>query len=225
MSLQLKYIDIHTHKASDKEVIQIVDRSGKSCCNDYEQNYFSIGLHPWHIQKAKIDDELIKIVSNIHHKSFLAIGECGLDKICATDYSLQLSVFKKIIAISEEYKKPLILHVVKSYNEIIELRKDTKAKQSWIIHGFSGSSQLAAELIKQGFYLSFGKHLIIKHSKAAKALAHISMERVFFETDDSDFLIHEIFGIAAKTIDCSLNQLQINIAKNFKAVFNQNLKT
>lgn len=80
--------------------------------------------------------------------------------------------------LSETLRKPLILHIVKSFPEIIALRKQWKPTQPWIIHGFRGKPQLARELLAHGFHLSYGK----KYNPASLAITHVS--RLLRETDE-----------------------------------------
>ena len=80
--------------------------------------------------------------------------------------------------LSETLRKPLILHIVKSFPEIIALRKQWKPTQPWIIHGFRSKPQLARELLAHGFHLSYGK----KYNPASLAITHAS--RLLRETDE-----------------------------------------
>lgn len=80
--------------------------------------------------------------------------------------------------LSETLRKPLILHIVKSFPEIIALRKQWKPTQPWIIHGFRGKPQLARELLAHGFHLSYGK----KYNLASLAITPAS--RLLRETDE-----------------------------------------
>lgn len=80
--------------------------------------------------------------------------------------------------LSETLRKPLILHIVKSFPEIIALRKQWKPTQPWIIHGFRGKPQLARELLAHGFHLSYGK----KYNPASLAITPSS--RLLRETDE-----------------------------------------
>lgn len=80
--------------------------------------------------------------------------------------------------LSETLRKPLILHIVKSFPEIIALRKQWKPTQPWIIHGFRGKPQLARELLAHGFHLSYGK----KYNPASLVITPVS--RLLRETDE-----------------------------------------
>jgi TatD DNase family protein len=77
------------------------------------------------------------IEEKLKDENCFALGECGLDKITASDFELQKVVFKKQIQLSEKHQKPLIIHCVKAHQELIEIKKELKPKQVWIFHGFN----------------------------------------------------------------------------------------
>lgn len=180
---------------------------------------FSLGVHPWFVKARTLDKELKKIENQMNNDSFLAIGECGLDKVCDTDFDLQIAAFKKQIELSEKYKKPLVLHVVKAFNELINIKRESKTKQIWIVHGFNGSPQLAKQLTDLGIYISFGSQLKKHISKASSSIKSIPINRLFLETDTSELTIQEIHTLAAERLNTSLTQLQGQLWKNFQKVF------
>ncbi|MCD8445183.1 TatD family hydrolase, partial [Tenacibaculum finnmarkense] len=147
----MKFINIHTHTNSD-ENFSILNCYPNS--TDFNTP-FSIGIHPWFINKNTIEDELIFIKKKLLHKNCYAIGECGLDRLSEVNYTLQIAVFKEQINLSEEFKKPLIIHCVRSFQEIIQIKKELKPRQKWLIHGFHKNNQIATDLIKNGCFLSF----------------------------------------------------------------------
>ncbi len=98
----------------------------------------------------------------------------------------QLDVLSEHIKLSEQLELPLILHVVKAFNEIIQLRQRINPSQKWIIHGFRSKPELARQLLDNGFDLSLGEHF-----NAATA-AIIPADRLHFETDESSLPISEI---------------------------------
>jgi len=175
--------------------------------------FYSIGIHPWHIQKDNIEKKLDLIEKYALFPHVKAIGECGLDKCCKTDFELQKEVFSSHISISEKAGKPLIIHCVKSFDELISFKKESRPAQTWIIHGFRGKPQQAKQLIKQGFYLSFGMNY------NEQSLQNIPIERMFFETDDSGCDIRIIYENAAKTLNTPEKNLIRQIEQNVNSVF------
>lgn len=180
---------------------------------------FSIGLHPWFIEPGKAEDSLTVVRNCAALDSCLAIGETGLDKLTKTPFDIQMSVFKSHIQIAEELHKPLIIHCVRAYREMIEVKKNTKSEIPWIIHGFNSAPGIAVELITHGMILSFGKALVQADSNSCKTLGIIPHDRFFLETDDSDISISAIYDYASKLLKTGLPELQKIIKNNFNKTF------
>lgn len=210
------FLDVHTHTfSSDEKVFSIVN------CYPNSKNFtkpFSIGMHPWFINIDRIVEDLAIVEQKLQHKNCFALGECGLDKLIDVDFQLQKEVFKKQILLSEKYQKPLIIHCVKAHQEIIEIRKEVKPRQTWILHGFNKNKQLAESFIKNGIILSFGA-AIINNKKAQEVFAELPIASILLETDESEFDIQEIYQKASELKNSSLKQLQSEIYQNFKRVF------
>ena len=149
----------------------------------------------------------------------LGIGECGLDKAIACDLAVQLEVFISQIGLAEKFRKPLIIHCVRAYNELLQCKKHSRSSVPWIIHGFTGKPELARQLIRQGFYLSFGPALLHDKSNLCKVLAEMPLDRLFLETDAAEVSISEIYAGAAKTLGLELETLQQQLLSNFHRVF------
>jgi TatD DNase family protein len=206
-------IDIHTHKeACDKAIVSLFHNSDIPRCG-----FFSIGVHPWKVEDYNNDDTELK--KKIMHSRCLAIGECGLDKLKGVELYQQISVFEKHIIWSEQFKKPLIIHCVKAFNEIIKLKMERNPDQEWIIHGFNSKTSILKELLNHGFYISLGIDLLSSREKLKTYLDIIPDNRLFLETDDSGGNISDIYKFSAKFKGIDLVLLQSNIAGNFKKCF------
>ncbi|WP_339659825.1 TatD family hydrolase [uncultured Polaribacter sp.] len=212
----MDFMDVHTHAfSSDKKVFSIVNTYPNSV--NFSQP-FSIGLHPWFINSDKIEEEILLLESKLQDKNCVALGECGLDTLIAVDFELQKAVFKKQILVSEKYKKPLIIHCVKAYQEIIEIKKEMKPHQTWVLHGFNKNKQVAESFIKNGILLSFGA-AIIKSEKLQEVFLEIPISSILLETDDSELEIQEIYQKASEIKNIHLKDLQEEIHQNFKRIF------
>ena len=216
------YIDIHTHKTrTEPEIISILNiRLG------YDDNIspvnclYSIGLHPWDIKDITDIELLDKITDD---NNLLAIGECGFDKNINIPFSIQKNIFIKHVELSEKYHKPLIIHCVKYFNEIISLRIELKPTENWIIHGFCGSSQLAKQLIESGFILSFGKVLFDERKNMKNLFCMIHDNLFFLETDESTKSIENIYLRVSEIKEISVENLKKLIYNNYKNVFKSKL--
>ena len=220
------FVNIHTHKAeTNDDLIQIVNLDLETPCP--EQGYYSYGIHPWALDNAdfQIDEALNKLKENLQQPQVVALGEAGLDKFHA-DFERQIKVFERQIVLSENLKKPMILHDVKSHNEIIALRKKHKAKQPWILHGFNGTEQDIKQLTGQGLYLSVGESLLHPERKIVKSLKNIPLDLLFLETDMAEIGIEKVYDAAARLLEIDIITLQRQIFTNFALVFysSQNLQ-
>ena len=148
-----------------------------------------------------------------------ALGEAGLDKMHKDTFEQQIAVFERQIDLSEAMQKPMILHDVKSHNEILALRKKHKAKQPWILHGFNGTEQEIQQLTGQGLYLSVGESLLHSERKITKSLKNISLDLLFLETDMAEIGIETIYEAAAGLLEMDINALRVQIFANFVQLF------
>ena len=127
--------------------------------------------------------------------------------------------FERQIELSETLQKPMILHDVKSHNEIITLRKKHKAQQPWILHGFSGTEQDVKQLIGQGIYLSVGESLLHSERKIHNSFKFIDLNYLFLETDMAKIGIESVYEAAAKLREMDIVLLQKQIFANFARLF------
>lgn len=215
----IDFIDIHTHSSTiEKGVFKIINPTG---LNEYfnPKLKYSIGIHPWDINKFNASDLLIQIEKNAMANNIVAIGETGLDKHIATNFEIQKDVFLKHIDISERLYKPMIIHCVKAYSDIIEIRKKQKPKMPWIIHGFNANVQIGNNLVSEGCFLSYGRFIFNENTKAFKSLTKIPIDHIFFETDDEQIPIQEIYKKASDVLNIELDELKLQISKNFNKIF------
>lgn len=217
--MKTAFIDIHTHRIKlCDNLIQIVNLDLEQPCP--EQGHYSCGIHPWALDRAdfQVDEALNKLKENLQRLQVIALGEAGLDKFHA-DFDQQIKVFERQIVLSENMKKPMILHDVKSHNEIVALRKKHKAKQPWIVHGFNGTAQDAAQLTRQGIFLSVGESLLHPDRKIYNLLKTIDIDYVFFETDMAEIGIEKVYETAAKLLEIDVSELKTKIFSNFARIF------
>lgn len=210
----MNYYDIHTHQLPEhSEDIGIVNRIiGKDKIADIEpESYLSIGIHPWYIDQ--IDDQLSELQKWINDPKVVAIGEVGLDKLSETSLDIQENVFIEQARIAEKAGKPLIIHCVKAWAELIAAKKKVSPKMPWIIHGYRGNGELAKQLIDQGFLLSFG-------DKFNPAALKVAFEYCFFaETDDKPIDIRDVYQQLARSLSISTELLVSKLDENVNSVF------
>lgn len=175
-------LDIHTHHLPPRP-----DTALYSCCMKDRDTpgfaraaWISVGIHPWYLSAGDLPGQLEWLESVLSSdRRVLAVGESGMDKLCGTPFDVQLRAFDASAVLAEKYGFPLIIHAVRSFNELVARKKSLRPSVPWIIHGFRGKKELARELLRQGFYLSFGEKF---NREAAGA---VPAERLLVETDES----------------------------------------
>ena len=215
----LKYINLHTHHfTNNNDVIEIVNRYPNELCENI--NNFSIGIHPWHINENTFETDLKLIEQKINLPNCMAIGECGLDKRIDIPLSLQTDIFELHLLLAEKHNKPVIIHCVAAFNELIAIKNKLKLTIPLIIHGFSKNENVAKSLLDAGFYISFGKYLMTNPT-LAEVLFKIPKDKFFLETDSSDFKIEDVYNKAASIKGILPEEVKSIIQKNFELVFNK----
>ena len=215
----VKYYDIHTHKEVDSpDIIQIINLECSELQKLKKGKLFSAGIHPWRVGE-NFEEQLAKLETLLKSNSIIVIGETGLDKCCQTPFDLQDSVFKKQLELAEKYEKSVIIHCVKAWQEIIEIKKNYQ-NQQWIVHGFNKNYEQAKSLLAKGFFLSFGSDMF-KKSKTIETLKHSPRDKTFLETDTSSANIIELYRKAADIRGIELEKLVFSIEENFTKVFGE----
>ena len=195
------YIDFHTHQVpADQDVVAVVD--GRD----------TWGVHPWKADEAFAVPDL---------SGKLAIGECGLDGLRGPSMEVQEKVFMQQIALSEELEKPLIIHCVKAFDQVLRLRKELKPKQSWMLHGFRGKPQQLHSLLDAGFFVGFG----FQHNE--ESLRACPIERMLLETDaDEGHPICELYNNVAGKRGLEVTTLCELMAENYRTFYkNEPIRT
>lgn len=176
--------DIHTHIPAPGAIASLDPSAG----DDFspEENFlYSAGIHPWR-SGSFTGADLQRLVLMAADPRVAAIGEAGLDNRRGASRESQLALLERHIDLSESLRKPLILHAVGCFPDLIALKNMRRPEMAWIIHGFRGKPQLARELVRHGFYISAGEHF------NPAALAEIPEEKLLVETDESQLSPAEI---------------------------------
>ncbi|AEV70455.1 TatD family hydrolase [Acetivibrio clariflavus] len=200
--------DTHAHYDDDKfaedryEVIEKAHESGvsyiinaatdvKSCedslafAHRYEYVYAAVGIHPHEVGDAD-DNALDKIAQLAKDSKVVAIGEIGLDYYY--DFApreLQKHWFAQQINLAKELKLPVIVHDREAHQDSLEIIKQQKANEvGGVFHCYSGSLEMAKELLNNNFYISVGGSLTFKNAKKlVEVVRWIPLDKLLIETD------------------------------------------
>lgn len=215
----MELYDVHTHQI----LLEDTDDPYHSCILDvyplefevakgtYDRHRFSCGIHPWYSEDS--DSQMAYLTEIVTDPQIVAIGEAGLDKLKGPSYDIQIPVFKKHIELSEKLKKPMIIHCVKAWEELIKVYQETKPTQPWIIHGYRGKPELTKRLIALGFLFSVGEDINVD------SMMLIPIESLFCETDEAEMDIRDVYLQAAQAVNMDLEEFADQIAQNVRRVF------
>ena len=215
----MTFINLHTHSFSNKtSIVEVVNQYPWEF-NSHIPKY-SIGIHPWYINETRLTSDLKCIEEKLQVKECLPFGECGLDKRIEIPLKTQIVVFKQQLELVTNTKKPIILHCVAAYQEVIAIKKEMNIQNPMIIHGFSKNQQVAQSLLNNGFYLSFGKYLL-RNPELEAVFKAVPNDKFFLETDTIEETIEEVYEKAATIKNIEINELKQIVKNNFEFVFNQ----
>ncbi|MBC6108820.1 TatD family hydrolase [Pedobacter fastidiosus] len=211
------YLDIHTHQPLPKQHVQSILSLSLTDGDLYpltNTRPISVGLHPWFAKLKNLELQFENLKNKAQQPNVKMIGECGLDKLRGERLENQVIILEKQIALAEELNKPIILHCVKGFAELIEIKDRLKVKVPMILHGFNKNVELGKQLIDKGFMLSFGTSILRTDSGAAKLIQ--DTDNFFLETDDSLTPIEEIYDATANLKKCSVDELKARIFADWK---------
>lgn len=175
-------------------------------------NYFSAGIHPQDISD-RFEEDFLWLKTIVKLENCVAIGECGLDGLIEIDENLQHEIFQKQIELANEIRKPIIIHCVKRFSQLIQFKK--KAKVPMIVHGFNKRKTVGEDLLKHQFCLSFGKSALY-NVNLQDFLKEIPIDQLFLETDSADFEIKDLYYKIAELKSCRIEDFQQKIKENLK---------
>jgi TatD DNase family protein len=148
----------------------------------------AFGIHPWWveslIQHGSVKDYRKILAEFVDTHGCIAIGETGLDQLKKAAYNHQLAFFDMHLSIAADTNKPVIIHCVRAHNDLQRLLKKYQGKVRGVIHGFSGSVDLAMDYWKKGFFLGIGGTITYpRANKTRQAVSQLPLESLLLETD------------------------------------------
>ena len=153
------YIDIHVHggTSSPRNIFleSLMAHEGKTPEN-ISGVAFTYGIHPWFLNEENHKHLLNAVENNACLPDVIAIGEAGFDRLRGPSMQLQRLAFEEQIAISEELMKPVVIHCVRAWDELLAAQKKIKPKMSWLVHGFRGNVNLHHNCYQKGYIFLSG---------------------------------------------------------------------
>jgi len=215
----LKLVNLHTHYRLPNDQVGLQNHSLLLPFEPETGQLYSIGLHPWDLDEATDPDWLKNLEIHLRHPQVMAVGECGIDRTLETPVKKQIEYFLPQVELAEKYGKPIILHAVRSYSDLLQLKKNSQSQIPWVLHGYQGNTAITAQLARLGFSFSFGSALLNNRQKLNQSLGKIPASQLFFETDESTENIESIYIFAAELLKTTAEKLGKQVFENFQRLF------
>jgi TatD DNase family protein len=208
-------IDIHTHKTANNNPAII--NAPLNLENLDEEKWYCVGIHPGDTTAISLEKQMVQLKTMANKKNVMAIGECGLDRLCNTALDIQKERFVAQIQLANDLNKPLIIHCVRAHDEVMMVLKKQKSNAPVLFHGFNNNIHIAEKCLNAGYFLSFGHSIF--HASSAAVFKQMPLDKIFLETDDSDIDILDVYVKAAEILGVSVSYLSEQIQKNFSNLF------
>ena len=217
--MKTEYINIHTHYKPKIEGEYIIRNAFHVLSKTQLQSLpyrLSIGLHPWYLDQMDLKQLESYLEQHVQIENVMAIGETGFDKFAKASHAVQQDYFEVHYSFAKQFNKPLIIHSVKRYQELIPYIK--KNEVTFILHGFAGSIELMQSLNYPNCYFSFGKSLFTP--QGMELFEETPNNKLFLETDNNTHLhIADMYLKAEEIKSIHLNDLQKQLHENYQMVF------
>lgn len=205
-----------------RETVKVINLYPGDAIPAFKGNsFYSVGLHPWKLKSNEENNSFLEMMEDaLEFDHVIFAGECGLDKITGADFEEQKRVFTAQAVMAEEYGKPLIIHCVRAYNEVLELYNNVHPSVPWILHGYVGSPEMTRQLSGKKFIFSFGKILFRENAKAIESFRTLPLEEIFFETDEYNGPVEDIYRRASEIRNIPVEEFKHAIWENFNRLEN-----
>lgn len=207
------FINIHTHNATSSVEGLTNFRLGVDAVAP--QSPFSAGIHPWDAELTL--HEQGSLLSRLSQMECVAIGEIGLDRVCGASFDVQRELFEAQLIIAANRQLPVVIHSVKTTKECLSALTKHNIKRA-VFHGFIGSWEVAEEIIRSGYYISFGFGTL-RSPKTIEALRRTPLDCLFLESDTQPRPIEELYSAVAEIKQIDTEKLKTSIYDNYTTLF------
>lgn len=208
------WINLHTHlDRVSTDTIEVYQWNARNPEVPFKNDLivYSVGFHPsdslfWN------PDSKQKLIEMIEMNNVVFIGEIGLDGTIPIASNVQNAVFLEQLTMASYKAIPVILHIVKRYDALLQIKKKFQHIPAWVIHGFRGKPALLKQLLDHGFYISFG----VKFNE--ESLKQCPLNRLFLETDMSAQTLPDLYKKVAESKGCHEEVLKEAIFTNYMEI-------
>jgi TatD DNase family protein len=187
--------------------------------------FFSVGLHPYFLTENNFEKDIEILEYFLNHEKYKQkigfLGEAGLDKLRGPSLQFQANAFEKQIELAEKFQKPVVVHCVKAFNELIEIKKKTNPSVPLIVHGFNKNQHILAQLMRHDFWFSVGFsrfEQLQTGNDFGEMVKKIPLERLFLESDDTEKDVEILYQKIATLKNISIENLQQQMIENLHKI-------
>ena len=166
-------------------------RNSKKCIMQaakYDRMYVAAGIHPSCAgEEGSVDDgriALCDLLDEAQKNKIVAVGEIGFDyHYDDTDRETQRAFFEMQMRVAEMYGLPVVIHDREAHGDCFDMICKYPNVRG-VFHSYSGSAEMAADLIRRGWMVSFSGVVTFKNAERVRAVAKsVPLERIMIETD------------------------------------------
>lgn len=213
----MEFIDFHTHNLTGEVYpsaiasysLPKIGRCPKGQC-------YSVGLHPWDTARLDayrvVDQALAHYLENEH---CVALGEVGIDRLRGASMAVQEELLSVQLKIGESLHKPVIVHCVRAWSELLSVFRKQRFTYNKAIHGYRGSLPVLERLLEEGWYISVGFYT------PPELIEHIPLEQLLLESDDTQLPIDTLYEQTAERLNISDNELKAMVKGNIQRFIQQ----
>ncbi|HNW50301.1 MAG TPA: TatD family hydrolase [Prolixibacteraceae bacterium] len=214
----IEFINVHTHHPiKEDDTFSIVNIQLPSE-NPGKGVMVSVGWHPWDIENIDLPEIEQSLEKKAGEPNVLLVGECGIDRTIHTSVEKQLDVLMLHFKTAIKHQKALMIHCVKAYSDIENLLKSVNYQGKIVFHDFNGNQFQIEKLLNFDSYFSLGRQFMNPNSTIRKAYWHLPVDRLLFETDDSDLRIKQLYDEYIQLTKIDSTDLKDQIKLNFNKI-------
>jgi TatD DNase family protein len=210
------FLDFHTHSMRHADCDDLAEIISLHLGQEKDKKYYTVGLHPWWTDMVVTALQKKALVALLTDSNCLAMGEMGLDRLKGPNILIQMEVLRSQLTIAQELDKPVIIHCVRAYDQLLQIKKEFPSINKWCVHGYGRNAILAQQLIDHGFYLSLMPAPVAKYQNWFESLP---IDKLFLETDSMpNVTIEQVYQTVVEVSGIPLESLckQMNSnARNF----------
>ncbi len=212
-------INAHTHTPSNDSVVswdvlgkrnQTYQKSGKIL--------YSASIHPWDAELVNPNEVPNLLQACFEEMQPVAIGECGLDRVCKVSFQKQVAIFKLLLSFANEKNLPVIIHSVKSWSDMFNICSKF-GNLRYILHDFRANELQTRKLLEFDTYFSFGKVFDNPTKKLHDSISIIPKERILIETDDSSLPVEHFLKRICVVLQVNKEDFRKQIISNTQRAF------